>query len=157
MNITPDWIVGFVDGEGSFYVGINQQSGMSPGYQVLPDFRVVQHKRNIQVLYALKRFFQCGVVRINHEDRYEYRVRKLEHLKKIVNFFDKHPLKTGKMVDFKKFARIVKMMEKGEHLRIEGLIRIIEIAKTMNREEKIKAEEILRELRRKVDKDIVHP
>lgn len=157
MNLTPDWIVGFVDGEGSFYIGINSHTEMTTGYQVLPDFRVVQHKRDVQILYALKRFFKCGVVRVNHDDRYEYRVRKIEDLKRIVNFFEKHPLKTQKNIDFKKFAKIVKWIEMGEHLRITGLIKIIEVAEKMNRENKIKAEEILQELRKKVDKDIVHP
>lgn len=146
MDLTPDWVVGFVDGEGCFYVGIYEHPEMSVGYQVLPEFRVVQHKRDIQILYALKRFFRFGVVRKNHDDRYEYRVRKLEHLLKIVEFFEKHPLKTSKNVNFKKFAKVVRLIEKGEHLKKEGLKRIIKISLEMNKCEKLIAQKILEKL-----------
>jgi hypothetical protein len=146
MDLSPDWVVGFVDGEGCFYVGINPHPEMTLGYQVLPEFRVVQHERDVQVLYGLKRFFRCGVVRRNHEDRYELRIRKLSCLQEVVAFFESHPLKTRKNVDFKKFARIVRWMDKGQHLTPEGLIKITETTLSMNRANKVKAQEILAEL-----------
>ncbi len=149
MDLSPDWIVGFVDGEGCFYVGINPHPEMRLGYQVLPEFRVVQHERDIQVLYGLKRFFRCGVVRRSREDRYELRIRKLGCLLEVVAFFERHPLKTKKNVDLKKFARIVRWMEKGEHLTPEGLIKIIRTSLSMNRADKVKAQEILVELQQR--------
>ena len=150
MDLSPDWVVGFVDGEGCFYVGINPHPEMSTGYQVLPEFRIVQHERDIQVLYALKRFFRCGVVRRNREDRYELRIRKLSCLLQVVDFFERHPLKTKKNVDFQKFARIVRWMSEGKHLEREGLIRIVELAMTMNRADKPKAQKILHDLKQQV-------
>ena len=147
MELSPDWVVGFVDGEGCFYVGINRHPEMSVGYQVLPEFRVVQHERDVQILYALKRFFGAGVVRRNRDDRQELRIRELKALTRVVEFFEKHPLKTKKHVDFRRFARIIHKMEQGKHLTLEGLIEIIEISLQMNRAEKEKAREILRELK----------
>src|SRR5258708_7302779 len=70
VEISSDWVVGFVDGEGCFYIGVNEHSEMKVGYQVLPEFRVVQHEKDIQVLHAMKDFFQCGVVRRNHDERF---------------------------------------------------------------------------------------
>ena len=148
MDLSPDWVVGFVDGEGCFYVGINPHPEMTLGYQVLPEFRVVQHERDIQVLYALKRFFRCGVVRRNREDRYELRIRKLSCLQGVVTFFELYPLKTKKNVDFKKFARVVRWMNEGRHLKLEGLIKITETTLSMNRANKVKAQKILIELQR---------
>ena len=147
MNLSPDWIAGFVDGEGCFSVGINKHPEMTMGYQVLPEFRVVQHKRDIQVLYGLKSFFKCGLVRKNHDDRYELRIRKIECLLSLIEFFERHPLKTKKHVDFKKFARIVRWMNEGKHLQKEGIIEIVQLARQMNREVKPLAESILQELR----------
>jgi hypothetical protein len=147
MDLSPDWVVGFVDGEGCFYVGINPHPEMTLGYQVLPEFRVVQHERDIQVLYALKRFFRCGVVRRNREDRYELRIRQFSCLQEVVAFFERHPLKTKKNVDFKKFARIVRWMSERQHLKPEGLIKITETTLSMNRANKVKAQEILGLLR----------
>ena len=150
MELTADWVVGFVDGEGCFYVGINPHPEMKVGYQVLPEFRVVQHERDVQVLYALKRFFGHGVVRRNREDRWELRIRDAEGLSKVVAFFESHPLKTKKNADFKKFSRIVRWMREGHHLTREGLADIIALAATMNRASKPQAEEVLHTLRRAV-------
>ena len=120
MNLDAGWVTGFVDGEGCFHVGINPHPDMKTGHQVLPEFTVVQHKRDVQVLHGLKAYFGCGVVRTNHGDRLAYRVRSLEHLlQRIVPFFQKHPLKTKKHIDFMKFRDVLLLMEKGEHLRPE--------------------------------------
>ena len=126
-------MVGFVDGEGCFFVGINPHPEMTSGFQVLPEFTVVQHQRDIQLLYALKQFFGCGVIRRNHGERMAYRVRSLDHLnQQIIPFFDKHPLKSRKRVDFAKFRRILQLMTKKEHLESEGIEKIRVIAKMMN-------------------------
>jgi hypothetical protein len=134
MDLEAGWVTGFVDGEGCFHVGINPHTDMTAGYQVLPEFTVVQHERDIQVLHGLKAYFGCGVVRTNHGDRMAYRVRSQEHLlQRIVPFFLKHPLKTRKHIDFMKFRDVLLMMERGEHLTSEGIERIRAIAGQMNR------------------------
>ena len=134
MQLDAQWIVGFVDGEGCFHVGINPHLEMTAGFQVLPEFTVVQHKRDVQVLHALKGHFDCGVVRVNHADRLAYRVRALEHLRdRIVPFFVRHPLKTSKNVDFHKFRDVVLMMDAQVHFTSEGVEEIRSIAATMNR------------------------
>ena len=134
MDLDAQWIVGFVDGEGCFHVGINPHTEMTTGFQVLPEFTVVQHRRDVQVLHALKAYFGCGVVRVNHGERMAYRVRGLEHLlRRIVTFFVKHPLKTSKNVDFLKFRDILLLMENQAHLTSEGIEEIRSVARQMNR------------------------
>ena len=134
MKLDPGWVTGFVDGEGCFHVGINAHADMAAGYQVLPEFTVVQHARDAQLLHALKAFFGCGVVRPNHGDRLAYRVRSQQHLlERILPFFEKHPLRSKKHIDFLKFREVLLMMQKGEHLERGGLERIREIASKMNR------------------------
>jgi hypothetical protein len=132
-KLEAQWVVGFVDGEGCFFVGINKHSEMTSGFQVLPEFTVVQHQRDIQLLHALKEFFGCGVVRTNHAERMAYRVRSLDHLnERIVPFFEKHSLKSKKRVDFVKFRKVLQLMTMGEHLKSDGIEKIREIASTMN-------------------------
>ena len=139
MNLQTQWIVGFVDGEGCFHVGINKNDSMSHKIQILPEFTVTQHERNIQALYALKNYFGCGVVRRNHSDRYCYRVRDFNHLVKIiVPFFEKHKLLTTKRVDFEKFRNVLILMGKKEHLSLEGIEKIREIQQKMNRKSIVK-------------------
>ena len=132
-RLEAQWVVGFVDGEGGFFVGINPHPEMTFGFQVLPEFTVVQNQRDIQLLHALKQFFGCGVVRRNHAERMAYRVRSLDHLnEKIIPFFEEHPLKSKKRVDFSKFRRVLQLMSTRGHLASAGIEEIRAIAKTMN-------------------------
>ena len=132
MRLNNDWISGFVDGEGCFHISVLKHPEMTLGYQVLPEFTVVQHERDKQILFALKDFFKCGVVRRNHGDRWCYRVRNLKHLNMLCEFFDKHTLKTKKRIDYIQFRRIIDKMNNGEHLRLDGLRKIVDIAMRMN-------------------------
>ncbi len=134
MNLEAQWIVGFVDGEGCFHVGISSHLEMTRKVQILPEFTVVQHKDDVQVLNALKKYFGCGVVRVNHGDRLSWRVRKMEHLSEvIIPFFEKHKLKSRKRQDFEKFRDVVRIMKDKVHLTDEGEKRVKRIASMMNR------------------------
>jgi hypothetical protein len=122
-----------VDGEGCFFVGINPHPDKASQVQVLPDFTVVQHERDIQLLHALKAFFGCGVVRRNHVERMAFRVRRVEHLNdNVIPFFEKHPLKSKKHLDFLKFRDVLRLMQEGAHLTTDGIAKIRVIASRMN-------------------------
>ena len=132
-QLESQWVTGFVDGEGCFFVGINKNSKMTTGFQLLPEFVVVQHKNDEQILYALKSFWGFGVVKNNHGDRQCYRVRNFNHLQKqIIPFFEKHKLKTKKNLDFLKFRKILLMMERKEHLTVQGILKIDSMRLQMN-------------------------
>ena len=132
-RLDSSWIVGFIDGEGCFHVAINRLPKMTLGWQVLPEFRVVQHQRDEVVLQKLKLFFGFGNVTVNHGDRKEFRVRGLENLNKLIKFFDKNPLRTSKQKNFEIFSKIISLMNKNEHLDREGLNKIAKLASKMNR------------------------
>lgn len=128
MKLETQWIVGFVDGEGCFHIEINSQPTMTLKYQVLCNFVVTQHVRDIQVLHALKHYFQCGVVRYEKPTICCYRVRKLQDLSnKILPFFEQHSLKTKKNIEFRKFRQVVLMMKQNLHLTQKGLDEIRDI------------------------------
>ena len=135
-----EWVVGFVDGEGCFSVPIFRNHTTRLGWQIQPTFTVVQGERSVDALHLLKQFFKSGQVgrhvrRDNHHERLcRYTVRRLSELSDlIIPFFEEHPLVTAKSDDFKKFVDVVRMMESGHHLRVDGLIQIAEITQTMNR------------------------
>ena len=134
MKLEAQWVTGFVDGEGCFHIGINPHSDLRAGYQVLPEFTIVQHERDAQLLHAIKAFFGCGVVRTNHGERLAYRVRSQKHLlERIVPFFERHRLRSKKRIDFEKFRSVLLMMSAGDHLTVEGVQRVRRIASQMNR------------------------
>ena len=132
-RLSADWVVGFVDGEGCFFVGINRQPSMTIGWQVLPEFRVVQHEKDVAILERLQHFFGFGQITTNHGDRKELRVRGLQQLSKVVAFFRQYPLRTVKRSSFERFAEVIDLMKAGDHLTEDGLVRIRFLASQMNR------------------------
>jgi len=133
-RLSPEWIVGFIDGEGCFHIGISKHTDLRFGYQVLPELTVVQHQRDLDLLYELRSTMNCGVVRRNHGDRFCWRVRNLKNLTElIIPFFDKYPLKSKKSLEFIRFRKVVMMMQEGRHLSKEGFAEIAKIASEMNR------------------------
>ena len=133
-RLDASWVVGFVDGEGCFRVSINRQPAMSLRWQVLPEFRVVQHERDERVLQKLTGVFGCGSVVRNHGNRKEFRVRGLQNLTRVVDFFRKHPLQTTKQKNFEQFAQIIELMQEGQHGTRDGIDTIAHIAWNMNRQ-----------------------
>ncbi len=133
-RLDAKWISGFVDGEGCFYVGINKVPNMTLKWQVLPEFRIVQHKRDIGVLKKIQDTLGYGDIRRNHGDRFELRVRKLDDLRELIKFFEQNPLMTKKRNDFELFREIIFRMNNKEHLSQEGLRRIATLASKMNRQ-----------------------
>ena len=136
------WIVGFTDGEGCFHISINKLEGMSLGWQVLPEFRIVQHEKDESVLHKLKNHFGFGGVRINNTDenatRKGFRVRGLKNLNEIVRFFEENPLRTSKKNNFEIFKKVIQMMNNKEHLTKEGLDKIAKLISEMNRKPNLK-------------------
>ena len=128
IKFEPQWIVGFVDGEGYFHINVAKKNTLKSEYQILPEFVISQHERDIKLLYNIKSYFNCGVVRKNNRKVPCYRVRDLNQLATIIlPFFEKHQLKTMKKVDFLKFRDVVRLMMEEKHLTQEGLDQILKI------------------------------
>ena len=141
-RLDGSWIVGFTYGEGCFHISINKIPEMSLGWQVLPEFRIVQHEKDEIVLHQIKNYFGFGDVRINRVDhngtRKEFRVRGLQNLNKIVDFFNKNKLNTSKRKDFEIFSEVIGLMNNEEHLTKEGLNKIANLISDMNRKPQLK-------------------
>lgn len=137
------WIVGFVDGEGTFSVSFNKNLTTTSGWQIFPEFVITQGAKSKTTLEEIQNFFQCGKLYVNHrkdnhkEDFYRYCVRSFSDLKeKIVPFFQMYSLRTAKKEDFQKFVTILSMMEQKIHLTPKGAKRIAQIVETMNQKKK---------------------
>jgi len=129
-RLDENWIAGFVDGEGNFSIQVNRNEKLKRGYQILPQFRIVQHKRDRLLLEKIKLYFNFGVVRKNNNNCLEYRVRSIEDQKKIVSFFTRYPLQTKKKNDFLKYKKIIELLP----LTDSNLLNLIyKIKRSMNK------------------------
>jgi hypothetical protein len=140
------WVTGFVDGEGCFSICFVRQptretrKGYKTGYQVSHEFAVVQGAKSLACLQTLKEFFGVGGIYVNRrfdnhkEHLYRYSVvRRSDLLKVVIPFFQRYSLRTSKQSDFAKFVQCMSVIEANEHLTVGGLLKIVEIAETMNR------------------------
>jgi hypothetical protein len=136
MKLSPDWICGFVEGEGSFVIDITKIKA-SNSEQVRLFFKVTQHFKNVQLLYALKKFFGVGIVKRKTKDpekTWEFVVSRFEHLNtKIIPFFESNKMHSTKKFDFLRFRKVAIMMLRKDHLTAEGLVHIKAIASRMNK------------------------
>ncbi len=130
--LTPDYILGLVDGEGSFTAYIrnpDDKKEVKRRTKVEPRFYLKLIERDKDILYKLKTFFGCGNVyyqkdtRQNHQDCYRYEVvNRKELMEIIIPFFRKHILHlSSKRKDFEIFCKLVNMIQKGNHLTDDGL------------------------------------
>lgn len=102
--------------------------------QVLPEFVIVQHERDIEILQNIKTYFNCGYIKRNHQDRFCFIVRNTNDLlTKIIPFFEKYPLKTKKSVDYENFKKILILIKNKKHLTQEGLDEIEKIMHIMRK------------------------
>jgi hypothetical protein len=131
----PNWVTGFIDGEGCFHIGLKKSSLYAAGYQVKISFSVSQHSRDEVLLSEFITYLGCGTIektstRPNGVVYIVYKYSKISD--NIIPFFDKYPLQGTKFLDYKDFCKIADLMGKKSHLTVEGLNEIRLIRASMN-------------------------
>ncbi len=141
--LSPEYIVGLVDGEGSFTVYVKNPNTSNKTIRRVcaePKFYVKLIEKDKIILFSLQKYFGCGNIyfqkdtRPNHQQCYRYEVGKREDLLKvIIPFFKKYLLKfPSKQHDFVYFCKIIECMEKGEHLTNKGLKKLYDLKQKMH-------------------------
>jgi hypothetical protein len=153
----PEYITGYVDGEGCFTVTFNERSKALLGWEFRPSFSVSQNEDRRQVLDLIKKYFECGFIRRDWSDKtVKFEVRDHQDLiKKIIPHFESFPLISAKNKDFVLFKKICEIVDLKKHLDKAGFIEVINLAYEMNGSGKRKRTkvEIINSLQE--DKDIV--
>jgi len=141
--INRDYIVGLVDGEGSFtaYVrDFSQTKVVKRRTRIEPRFFLKLIEKDKAILGELRKFFGCGHVyfqkdnRLNHQNCYRFEVSDRSDLTKvIIPFFKKNqPKLVSKKKDFKIFCQLMNGIKRGEHLTEDGLARLCRLKQTMH-------------------------
>ena len=136
QTVSDDYLVGFVEGEGMFYIGIVPSKETKTGCQVLYFFKVSQNPIGEVVLERLRRRLDCGYIKQNSQsDRSDksltFVVRDLSSLiYKVLPFFERKLL--IKQPAFEKFKRVLNIVFEKRHLTKEGMTEVLEIAYSMN-------------------------
>jgi hypothetical protein len=133
-----DYLAGYVDGEGTFHVAIQRNPSTRFGWQLVPEFHVSQNPERASILLMLQGRLLCGRIQPNarqgrRDKSLVFVVRKRSDLlKKVIPFFESHPILSEKRLEFETFASIVRAMDRKEHLSQEGFRRLLDMAVQMN-------------------------
>ena len=137
----PDlnWLVGFIDGDGCFFVNLQKNNRNKTGYGIYLKLQITQHLRDEILLKSLIKLLNCG--RIQKESKrpvIQFVVSKLKDIsEKIIPIFNKYPLQSSKKLDYNDFCEILKLMENKSHLTLDGMIKINKIKLKMNKKRRI--------------------
>jgi hypothetical protein len=131
----PNWLAGFTDAEGCFFVGISKKKFTKTGYSVQLRFIISQHSKDTILINSLTNFFKCGKIMImDNKSMVEFRVCLFKDIiEKVIPFFDKYSLYGAKILDSVDFCKIASMMKSKTHLTVSGLEEIRRIKSNMNR------------------------
>jgi len=124
---SPEWLLGFVSGEGNFFIRLMNSSTHKLGYQVGLRFQITQHSKDKLLMENIVNYLGCGYLSVRN-DIIDYRVTKFSDIvEKIIPFFDKYPVLGVKQKDFEDFKLVASIISDKKHLTEEGLLKIKEI------------------------------
>jgi len=140
--LSPDYIVGLVDGEG--YFSVNAAIDKSKNYlsrRVRLVFGVKIKESDGDILYRLQATFGCGYVKRRIDERptfcdcLEYQVRDFADIKRIIiPFFCQYVLQVkSKQVSFERFCEIAELFEEKKHLTEKGFVLVRNLTKAIHR------------------------
>lgn len=135
----PNWIAGFASGEGNFSIKIMKGTNKI-GYRVQLKFRLVQHIRDKLLMQVVNKYFNTGnIYKYSEKSAVVLEIFKFSDIVNIIlPFFDKYPILGVKHLDYLDWCKVVKLMNEGQHLTIEGLSLIRAIKEKMNRGRSLK-------------------
>lgn len=133
-SISPWFITGLVDAEGSFIVNIIKDDSRRLGFLVLFQFEIGLNEKDKVLLEMLKEYFGVGNIFYNSKDEtFRLKVSNLDQLHDIIiPHFDKYYLLTKKRSDFELFKSIINIIKSKDHLTRGGLQAIVNLKASMN-------------------------
>ena len=116
--------------EGCFSINITKSK--THGFKVELFFILCLNKKDKVLLERIKNFFAVGSITNHKAQALQYRVSSIKDLAKIIDHFDKYPLITQKLTDYFLFKKVFSIINRKEHLTIEGFQSIINIRASVN-------------------------
>lgn len=126
------YIVGFIDGEGSFNVSLRKKADYKISWQPVLSFNVSQREKTMLIL--MKNKFGCGIIKRRRDGLYSYDVTTPKSINEIIiPFFQKNQfLSKNKQKNFLIFCQIAHLMSEKRHVELEGFIELLTLRETLN-------------------------
>jgi len=140
----PTWVYGFVTGDSTFSVSIEKET-TKLRKRVRLIFGTSLHIREKDLLIGISKYFNSLYLNSNEVNK-EISVycneskniallqikSTLDINKKVIPFFTEYPILGIKSLDFEDFKKVAELVKNKEHLKIDGLNKIMKIVDRMN-------------------------
>jgi hypothetical protein len=142
INLTPEWIQAFIDGEGSFQCGIGYHKNRDKNIlKITNTLEIAQNSHDIKLLEYIKLYFDQGYLKPKYDItslESSIKVRSVSRYvtyssDKLINFIEQYPMYTNKHLDYLDWKKLIDLKSKGTHLTKEGVLDMMEIKKGMNK------------------------
>ena len=150
--LSKDYILGFVEGEGCFNIGVMLYTDAKPRkgtkrnkiskpafpFRLKPSFRVVCVNRDRKVLEGIKETLGVGGIYLNnrknplHQTVAHYYVQSFADLLKVRDFFKDCEFQTVKGESFKNWCKCLEIMQTNRQFTKEGFLEICKLREQMN-------------------------
>lgn len=130
--LDPNYVAGFIDGEGSFSISIGKHKTLKRGFEVRPEFEIELRADDQEILERILITIGCGKIYDCSYERYgwyphsKYKITSIWKLKEFLfPFLDSYPLQAKKRKSYLIFQEIVLMVCNKKHLSDEGFEKIV--------------------------------
>jgi LAGLIDADG endonuclease len=132
MAISPFFITGLTDAEGSFTASITRNPLSRLGYTVSLRFNITMHLRDSLLIKKIRSFFKnIGVYKESGSFCY-FDVNSVADLGLIIEHFIKYPLLSSKRNSFYIFKIISEIIKTKQHLSPQGFLLVIAYVNILN-------------------------
>ena len=83
LSLHPAWIVGFIDGEGTFSVNIVHDNTIKHKVRVQLRFIITQHVQDRDLIVKIQEFFGCGHLMRDTDTKVQYRINGMDKLRNL--------------------------------------------------------------------------
>lgn len=131
----PQWVAGFVSGEGNFSIGITKSAECKTGHAVQLRFKLTQHSRDESLLKSFIVYFGGGTYyKYPNKPLGDYRCVSFEVINnKFLPFFRKYPILGVKALDLNDWSTAAEFMQNKAHLTPEGIAFLKALKEGMNK------------------------
>lgn len=127
--LSNHWLAGFTDADGSFGIFINKSKTHVTGFNIILSFRIKQ--KYLELLHLVKRALGGNVYQFN-DDIYSYSSTSFKVAYNVVNYFDKfHLLNTSKYLNYIKWRKAYRIIQRKEHLSYNGCTKILKLKENL--------------------------
>ena len=135
IKLNPNFITGLAEAEGCFSVSVYSSKTAKFKIKVKLEFIIKMLDNETELLTMVETFFNCGNLWHYPKDgTVRFRIADKSSIKnKLIPHFLNYPLRGIKYLDFISFKEAFKIVESKEHFTNEGLNKLYNISKTMNK------------------------